>query len=338
MPRVAKPAWAFSLTAALAGGAIAALAQDGLFVSTRLTPKGEYTFQIEGPAVDAAGNLYVGNLAIKDDPKNADKNGGAIGQVNAGEKTSSLFAILPVSKVGTKLIKSKTSGIRFDRAGHMYATDFNNHNIFVFAPGQSIPQVYFHADDFHQPNDLAIASDGTLYASDPLRPKGVPASGRIWRITRGADGKGQGAIMSGPAMGATNGIDLSPDETTLYVGEADSNKIRAFRIDGATLTGGATIAAFPAPKSFDLDGLRTDATGRIFVTQNGAGKIVILKPDGSQAHPPVTTTGKNPSNLTFGGPDGKTVFVTQADGGFIESFRVDQPGREFCKPFSETAC
>ena len=142
-------------------------------------------------------------------------------------------------------------------------------------------------------------------------------------------------------MGATNGIDLSPDETTLYVGEADSNKIRAFRIDGATLSGGATIATFPAPqKSFDLDGLRTDATGRIFVTQNGAGKIVILKPDGSEAHPPVTTTGKNPSNLTFGGPDGKTVFVTQRDGdfGFIESFRVDTPGREFCKPFSEKAC
>jgi signal peptidase len=140
-------------------------------------------------------------------------------------------------------------------------------------------------------------------------------------------------------MGATNGIDLSPDEKTLYVGEADTNKIRAFQIDGATLTGGATIARFPAPKkSFDLDGLRTDALGRIFVTQNGAGKIAILKPDGSEARPPVVTVGKNPSNLTFGGPDGKTVFVTQADGGFIEAFRVDVPGREFCKPFSETVC
>src|SRR5437870_10079915 len=123
-----KPSWIFSLLTVLAGGAITAGAQDGLFVSTRLTPKSEYTFQIEGPAVDAAGNLYVGNFAIKDDPK----NGGAIGRVKVGEKTSSLYAILPVTKVGTKLIKSKTSGIRFDRDGRMYATDFNNHNIFVF--------------------------------------------------------------------------------------------------------------------------------------------------------------------------------------------------------------
>ena len=32
----------------------------------------------------------------------------------------------------------------------------------------------------------------------------------------------------------------------------------------------------------------------------------------------------------FGGPDGKTVFVTQKEGRFIEAFRVDRPGREPC--------
>src|SRR5262249_14167570 len=108
----------------------------------------------------------------------------------------------------------------------------------------------------------------------PLRPKGMPASGRIWRITRGADGKGRGEVMASPAMGAANGIDLSPDEKTLYVGEADTNRVRAYQIDGAKLTDGTTIATFRQPqKTFDLDGLRTDARGRIFVTQNGAGKI-----------------------------------------------------------------
>ena len=314
--------------------AFPALAQDQLFVSQQLTPPNEYTRQIEGPAVDAAGNLYVGNLAIKDDPT----RGGAIGRVKAGEKTSTLFAILPVSKVGTKLIKSKTSGIRFDGAGRMYATDFNNHNVFVFEPGQSTPTVYFQGA-FHQPNDLAVAKDGTLYASDPLRRPGTPASGRIWRITRGADGKGRGEIMSSPPMGAANGIDLSPDEKTLYVGEGDTNMIRAYQIDGAKLTGGTTIATFgQRQKTFDLDGLRTDASGRIFVTQNGGGKIVILNPSGTEARAAVATLGKNPTNLTFGGPDGKTVFVTQADGGFVETFRVDVPGREPCLQFGGGFC
>ena len=56
----------------------------------------------------------------------------------------------------------------------------------------------------------------------------------------------------------------------------------------------------------------------------------MLTAKGEKARDPIVTTGKNPSNLTFGGPDGKTVFVTQADGGFIETFRVDRPGREPC--------
>ena len=37
-------------------------AEDSLFVSKRITPQGEYTAGIEGPAVDASGNLYVVNF------------------------------------------------------------------------------------------------------------------------------------------------------------------------------------------------------------------------------------------------------------------------------------
>jgi sugar lactone lactonase YvrE len=43
----------------------------------------------------------------------------------------------------------------------------------------------------------------------------------------------------------------------------------------------------------------------------------------------IKLTGKNPTNLAFGGKDGRTVYVTVADQGNIESFRVDTPGREF---------
>jgi signal peptidase len=37
-----------------------------------------------------------------------------------------------------------------------------------------------------------------------------------------------------------------------------------------------------------------------------------------------------PTNLAFGGPDGRTVFVTQRQGRFIEAFRTDREGREHC--------
>jgi sugar lactone lactonase YvrE len=289
----------------------AAMAEQALFESRRLTEPGEYPDGIEGPAVDAAGNLYVVNFREK----------GTIGRVRPGASTSELFARLPTGSIG--------NGIRFDREGRMYVADFKKHNVFVFESGQSEPRVYFHSDQFHQPNDLAIAADGTLYASDPKR--GQP--GQVWRIVRGPDGKGHGELMSSErTMGITNGIDLSPDGTTLYVGESATRELWAYRLQGTKLTTPRLVKRFPDlvvnHEHADIDGLRTDVDGWIFVTRIVNGTVDVVSPEGTVARE-ITLVGKEPTNLTFGGPDGKTVFVTQSQGGFVEAFRVDRPGREF---------
>ena len=68
----------------------------------------------------------------------------------------------------------------------MYIADFKQHNIFVIKRGETTPQPYFSPDQpkFNQPNDLAIAADGTLYASDPLaRP---PAGSARYGASRAA--------------------------------------------------------------------------------------------------------------------------------------------------------
>src|SRR6266481_9556404 len=148
----------------------AAGAEPALFESRQLTPPGEYTGGIEGPAVDAAGTLYVVNFGRQ----------GTIGKLKSGATRSELFATLPDGSIG--------NGIRFDREGRMYIADFRKHNVLVIEAGQSTPQVYFHSDRFNQPNDLAVASDGTLFASDPR----FPHAGQIWRIVRGRDGKASG--------------------------------------------------------------------------------------------------------------------------------------------------
>jgi len=282
-------------------------AEDGLFASRRITPEGEYTPGIEGPAVDASGNLYVVNF----------QQSGSIGKVAAGASQSQLFALLPVGSIG--------NGIRFDRQERMYVADFKKHNVWVIERGETTPQVYFHSDRFNQPNDLAIAADGTLYASDPRFAS--PSGGQIWRITRGPDGKGRGEVMSSTRrLGVTNGIDLSPDGTTLYVSESNSRQVWAYRLDGSKLLDPRLVMGF---SDFEVDGLRTDVDGRIYLARLSAGKIAIIAADGSLERE-VPLRGRQPTNLTFGGPDGKTVFVTQKEGRFIEAFRVDRPGREPC--------
>ncbi|MCA6115583.1 SMP-30/gluconolactonase/LRE family protein [Bradyrhizobium sp. WSM 1738] len=273
----------------------------------RITPEGEYTPGIEGPAVDASGNLYVVNF----------QRSGTTGKVASGGQQSELFTSLPAGSIG--------NGIRFDRDGRMFIADFKKHNIWVIERGDTTPRVYFHSDRFNQPNDLAIAADGTLYASDPRFAS--PSGGQIWRITRSADGKGRGEVMSSTRrLGVTNGLDLSPDGATLYVSESNSREVWAYRIDGSKLLDPRLVTRFA---DFEVDGLRTDVNGRIYLARPSAGTIAIIAPDGSLERQ-VLVLGKQPTNLTFGGPDGRTVFVTQKEGRFIEAFRVDRPGREPC--------
>jgi signal peptidase len=86
------------------------------------------------------------------------------------------------------------------------------------------------------------------------------------------------------------------------------------------------VIKFP---DLDIDGIRADITGTLYVARLLKGTIAVVSPDGTLLRE-IPTTAKEPTNLAFGGHDGKTVFVTQRKGGFIESFRVQQPGREFC--------
>src|ERR1700733_3148658 len=301
-----KTIWLFC-GLALAGMKVSSTtAQDALFQSRPITPPGEYTFGIEGPAVDARGNLYVDNFGKP----------GTIGKVAAGASQSELFGVLPEGSVG--------NAIRFDREGRMFVADYKKHNIFLVSRDGKDVKTYFHSDDFNQPNDLTVAADGTIYASDPHWKQ---HDGQIWRISKSASGEAVGEKMTAERkMSTTNGIDLSPDGKTLYVGESDTREIWSYRIDGTRLVAPKLVKRFD---DFDIDGLRTDTAGNLFAARILKGTIAVLTPGGKLIRE-IPLNGKEPTNLAFGGNDGKTVFVTQRQGGFVESFRTDRPGREYC--------
>src|ERR1700730_15112819 len=152
-----------------------AIAQEAPFQSRQVTPAGEYTFGIEGPAVDAKGNLYVVNFGKP----------GTIGKVAAGASQSELFAVLPEGSVG--------NAIRFDHEGRMFVADYKKHNVFLVSPDGKDVRTYFHSDDFNQPSDLTVAADGTISTSDPhwTRP-----NGHIWRISKSGSGEAIGEKMT----------------------------------------------------------------------------------------------------------------------------------------------
>ncbi|WP_442601259.1 SMP-30/gluconolactonase/LRE family protein [Paenibacillus sp. KN14-4R] len=268
-----------------------------LYRSEVFTEAHGFTGGIEGPACDAKGNLYAVNYDHE----------GTIGMVTP-DGTSSVFVELPSGSIG--------NGIRFNQAGEMLVADYTNHNILKINPITREIFVHAHESNMNQPNDIAIAANGIVFASDPNWSN---STGQIWRITP----DGQVDLLEGD-MGTTNGIEVSPDEKTLYVNESVQRNIWAYDLsEDGQISNKRLLISFD---DFGLDGMRCDAEGYLYSTRFGKGTVVKLSPQGEIVQE-IQLQGTNCTNLTFGGEDGCTVYVTVADQGNVESFRVETPGR-----------
>lgn len=274
-------------------------AQDdgSLFKAEDFTKENLFSSNIEGPAFDKAGNLYVVNF----------KNDGTVGLVRPNGEVE-LFLTLPEG--------STANAIQFDSKGSMYLADFTGHNILKVDMNTKNITVYVHNDAFNQPNDICINRSDQIFASDPNWKE---STGKLWRIDKG--GK---AVLLNDQMGTTNGIALSPDEKTLYVNESVQRKIWAFDVDRkGNISNKKLFAEFT---DFGFDGMKCDAKGNLYVTRHGKGAIAVLSPDGKLIRE-VLLKGKSCSNLVFGPPNGKTVYVTLQDRKGMERFTNDIAGK-----------
>ncbi|WP_353808385.1 SMP-30/gluconolactonase/LRE family protein [Agromyces sp. SYSU T00194] len=171
---------------------------------------------------------------------------------------------------------------------------------------------------FNSPNDVAVASDGAIWFTDP--PYGLDPSGReghpapqeydgcfVFRVDP-ATGVAEAVVTD---LVHPNGIGFSPDESVLYVSdtgalqghEAEAH-IHAYPTDGVRVTGpGAPFTRVPAGVS---DGFAIDVEGRVWTS--AADGVHVYTPGGRHLHhvkvPEVV------SNVTFGGDDGRDLFIT----------------------------
>ena len=145
-----------------------------------------------------------------------------------------------------------------------------------------------------KPNDVVVRSDGNIYYSAP-------------------NGNGTGfyrlspaGMVTGPRTDVTapNGIVLSPDENTLYVGDVQNKSITKFAV-AADGTIAASGSPFATAMNGTVDGMCVDCAGNVYAgTSNG---VEVFSPDGMPIG--IVPTGES-SNCTFGGADRKTLYVT----------------------------
>lgn len=272
---------------------------ERLFQAEDLTKENLFSVNIEGPAVDKKGNLYVVNF----------QKDGTIGLVKP-DGSVELFLTLPAG--------STANAIQFDSKGAMYLADFTGHNVLRVDMKTKDVSVYVHNDAFNQPNDICINKKDQLFASDPSWKE---STGKLWRIDKG--GK---AVLLTDKMGTTNGIELNPDENILYVNESVQRKIWTFDVnEKGDISNKKLFAEF---QDFGFDGMKCDKEGNLYVTRHGKGTVVVLDPKGKMIRE-IQLKGKSCSNLVFGGLNGKLVFVTLQDRKGMEKFRNDIPGKNW---------
>lgn len=280
---------------ALVSAAPCALAQTTDYVADNIFTQG-----IEGPAVDAQGNLYAVNFAEE----------GTIGIVDKKDNAH-LFVKLPEGSTG--------NGIRFDRNGFMYVADYSGHNVLKIDPKTKAVSVYAHSEKMNQPNDIAIAKSGVIYASDPDWKNNT---GKLWKIA--IDGT---VTLLEENMGTTNGVEVSADEKHLYVNESVQRKVWKYDLNKKTgaIKNKRLLIEF---SDHGLDGMRCDQVGNLYIARYAAGEIAVVSPKGVVLER-ITLKGQKPTNVAFGGRDGKTVYVTLQERGAIETFRSKYAGREW---------
>lgn len=268
---------------------------EELYRATPLTKPMQFTPGIEGPVADGDGNVYAVNFAEQQ----------TIGRVSQ-DGAASVFVRLPGKSVG--------NGLRFDSHGALFVADYVGHNVLKIDTKTRQVQVLAHQPKMNQPNDLAIGPDDTLYASDPNWRDGT---GQLWKITPSGE-----VHRLAANMGTTNGIEVSPDGKLLYVNESQQRNIWAFDLSAEGVENKRLLCKFD---DFGFDGMRCDVDGNLYVTRYGKGTVAVVSPKGEVIRE-VDVLGARPSNICFGGPDGRTAFVTEVEHQRLVKFRVEKPG------------
>ncbi len=176
----------------------------------------------------------------------------------------------------------------------------------------------YQGERFNSPNDLVLASDGSIWFTDPpygleglnnSPHKELPFNG-VYRLMPSGEVR-----LIDDSLTFPNGIILSPDERTLYVAISDPDRamIVAYSLDAAgNVSGKRVFADMTNLAKSGLkglpDGMAIDTQGNLFAT--GPGGVHIFTPAGVRLGR--IDTGRAIANCTFG-EDGRTLFLASDD-------------------------
>jgi gluconolactonase len=229
---------------------------------------------------------------------------------------------------------TSTNGLAIDSTGRLVACERYNGRVVRLEPGTAggPGRLTVLADRWpaltgvplNAPNDLVVRADGNLYFTDSdwgVRTGSAHVAMGVYRVSP------TGELSRVLDLEKPNGIALSPDGGTLYVGSDTQAKIWKLPVDAAGAVGAPTllIDGPQVPGGFKVpDGICVDDRGDLYVTNNDDAikAIVVFDPAGhSLGRIPFPL---RPSNCSFGGVDRRTLYVTTLHA--VYALTVPTPG------------
>ena len=246
---------------------------------------------LEGPSFDRAGNLYVVDVPW-----------------------GRIFRISPSGDVDLVCeYDGEPNGLKIHRDGRIFVADYRRGILEVDPATGAVAPVAerFGAEGFKGVNDLVFASSGDLYFTDQGLTGLHDPSGRVCCLK--TDGKIEVVLQGIPSP---NGLALSPDEKTLYVNVTRDNAVWRvpFLPSGIPFKVGAFIRLSGGNGP---DGLAVDEKGGLAVAHIGLGCVWLFDRFGEPIARIRSCAGRATTNIAFGGPDRRQLYITESDTGQV---------------------
>jgi len=207
-----------------------------------------------------------------------------------------------------------TNGLFLLKDGRLLGAESGGRRINAVAPGGTVTGLAtsYGGQPFRSPNDLIADGKGGIYFTDPA-PRPAPnvaprEPGNVHYMRPNGE-----VLLIDSEIRRPNGLTISLDGRTLYVGDTEGEYVYAFDIqaDGSARNKRQFVKLRdPEQGSLGLrsraDGMALDSEGRVYVST--ASGVQVIDPRGN--HLGTIRLPAVARNLAFAGPDRRTLYLT----------------------------
>ena len=261
--------------------------------------KGRHHSVLEGPTFDAEGNLYFVNIWL-----------GQILRLTQGGDFSVLLEY-----------DGEPNGLAAHTDGRLFIAD-HKQGLLAFNPATDTLETIIDRpqhERFKGLNDLTFSTAGDLFFTDQGESGLQDPTGRLWKL----DTKGQLRLVL-DCIPSPNGLVLALDERILYLAVTRANAIWRVPMhrDGTPSRVGVFIQM---SGGIGPDGMALDEQGGLAIAHAGLGVVWLFNEIGRPVLEIRTGSERVATNVAFGGPDRRTLYITTGERIFIAL--LETPGK-----------